>query len=137
MEGDDWTPDLSTPLKSAYFTRYGKEPDFTNYAKVKEDPIFIDTLDYLFYSSASSSSVEKEGGGSIEVKEVLVLPNRETVPGPLPNDEEPSDHLLMAADFTIVPVGGGNNNNSNNNSNSSNSNSENSNENISNTLNKE
>jgi 2',5'-phosphodiesterase len=126
MEGDDWIPDLATPLKSAYFTKYGKEPDFTNYAKVKEDPIFIDTLDYLFYSSSSSSSssVEKEGGGgSIEVKDVLALPNRETVPGPLPNDEEPSDHLLMAADFTIV--GGSNNSNNNSTSNSSGNNYEN------------
>jgi 2',5'-phosphodiesterase len=85
-----------SPLKSAYFTKYGREPDFTNYAKVKEDPTFIDTLDYIFYSSS-----EVGGGGSVEVKDVLALPNRELVPGPLPNDDEPSDHLLMAADFVL------------------------------------
>ena len=88
--GDDWTPALPQPLKSAYLTKLGAEPDFTNYAKVREDPVFVDTLDYLFYS---------EG---IEVQDVLPLPSRETVPGPLPNDNEPSDHILLAADFRVL-----------------------------------
>eukprot|EP00599_Poterioochromonas_sp_BG-1_P015039 CAMPEP_0173161836 /NCGR_PEP_ID=MMETSP1105-20130129/18862_1 /TAXON_ID=2985 /ORGANISM="Ochromonas sp., Strain BG-1" /LENGTH=358 /DNA_ID=CAMNT_0014081377 /DNA_START=45 /DNA_END=1121 /DNA_ORIENTATION=+ len=81
VAGDDWKPDLAIPMKSAYAVKEGKEPDFTNYAKVQENPVFIDTLDYFFYS--------------------LPLPHRDTVPGPLPNDEEPSDHIMLAATFAF------------------------------------
>ena len=28
----------------------GSEPDFTNYAQIREDPVFIECLDYIFHS---------------------------------------------------------------------------------------
>ncbi len=77
-------------MKSAYAQAEGKEPDFTNFAQVTENPVLIDTLDYLFFS---------EGG--LQVEEVLTLPQRDQVVGPLPNDNEPSDHLLTAACFSF------------------------------------
>lgn len=95
LPNDSWTPHLERPLRSAYRVRLGREPDFTNYVKVRDDPIFMETLDYLFYSSDSG----------IEVTSVLSLPSRERMmmmgssSGPLPNAQEPSDHLLLAADF--------------------------------------
>lgn len=78
-------------MKSAYLTALGKEPDFTNYAKVKDEPEFIDTLDYIFYSDR------------LAVKEVDALPHRNDVVGPFPNDNEPSDHIAISASFTIEP----------------------------------
>ena len=90
MKGDDWKPDLPIAMKSAYREHLGKEPDFTNYAKVLEKPTFVDTLDYLFYA-----------GDSLQVVDVLPLPHRDEVVGPLPNDDEPSDHLLLAATFSF------------------------------------
>jgi len=61
---------------------------------VKEEPEFIDTLDYIFLSSVASSSWE--------VSSVLPLPDRSSVQGPLPNQEEPSDHLMLAATLRLV-----------------------------------
>jgi 2',5'-phosphodiesterase len=96
VKDDEWTPNLVSPLKSAYAVKNGVEPNFTNYAKVKEDPIFCDTLDYIFYASPSSSSHDE-----LTVKECLPLPHRDTVAGPLPNEDEPSDHIMIASEFTF------------------------------------
>jgi endonuclease/exonuclease/phosphatase family metal-dependent hydrolase len=99
-----WSPSLLLPLKSAYFTRLGKEPDFTNFAQTmgKEKP-FQETIDYLFHSDV------------LEVIDVLSLPSREEEQGgeeervnnkgssssssSFPNEEQPSDHLMIAATF--------------------------------------
>lgn len=91
VPGDNWTTTLPTAFASAYATKLGAEPDFTNYAKVQQQPEFIDTLDYIFYSP-------KEG---IEVESVRPLPHRSEVQGPLPNQDEPSDHILLSATFNL------------------------------------
>lgn len=88
--GDSWTPEVKPPLSSAYVTATGREPDFTNYAKVQNDPVFIETLDYLFHSKGW------------RVDSVLPLPHRDTVAGPLPNESEPSDHILVSAKMSLV-----------------------------------
>jgi hypothetical protein len=88
-EGDSWTPEVKPPLSSAYVTKEGAEPDFTNYAKVQEDPTFIETLDYIFHSKGW------------QVDSVLPLPHRDTVAGPLPNKDEPSDHILISARMSL------------------------------------
>lgn len=85
---DDWRPNIK-PLRSAYAVAKGREPDFTNYAKIQQEPTFIEVLDYLFLSDAWN------------VRDVLELPHRDTVSGPLPNDDEPSDHIMIAADLTL------------------------------------
>jgi len=78
-----------TPMKSAYHEKLGKEPDFTNYARVKEKDPFIDTLDYVFLSPHWKINAVKE------------LPHRDEAKGPFPNEDEPSDHILIAADIEI------------------------------------
>ena len=80
------TFELKTKLmRSAYKEANQTEPDFTNNSKVKDSPPFIDTLDYIFLSDHWS------------VRHVEPLPNRSEVKGPLPNQTEPSDHLLIGA----------------------------------------
>ncbi len=96
QSGDNWEPTL-TPLRSAYAVSSGQEPDFTNYAKIQDQETFIETLDYIFLS--------KEWG----VASVAPLPHRSVVVGPLPNEGEPSDHILLSATLTLpedppVPV---------------------------------
>lgn len=89
--GFDWKVSLE-PMRSAYADVLGSEPDFTNYARVKEDEPFIDTLDYIFVSS------------EWKVDSVLELPGRNAVKGPFPNldENEPSDHVLIAATLELV-----------------------------------
>ena len=77
------------PMKSAYAESDHGEPDFTNYARVKDEEPFIDTLDYIFCDQRW------------EVVSVKKLPKREESGGPFPNLDvgEPSDHILIAADL--------------------------------------
>lgn len=93
LEGDEsgWAPTVSPALQSAYKDYNGREPDFTNYAKVKDDPVFQDTLDYIFLSP-----------GHWQVDDVEPLPHRSEVKdGPFPNEREPSDHVLIAANLVM------------------------------------
>ncbi len=89
-EGDNWRP-VCSPMRSAYASASSnrndqtKEPDFTNFAKTKESPTFISTLDYIFLSPEWI------------IRDTLCLPHRDQIEGPLPNKEEPSDHLLLSA----------------------------------------
>jgi len=93
--GSEWAP-TATGMRSAYAvaSHDGKtEPDFTNYARVKEEEPFIDTLDYLFLSD------------EWQVTQVKDLPHRNEVQGPFPNLDptvnEPSDHILISADLEL------------------------------------
>jgi len=94
LPGISWSHEVS-PMRSAYAvassegSEKGREPDFTNYAQTSDDGPFIDTLDYLFLSE------------QWEVIDVLALPNRVDVAGPLPNASEPSDHVLLYANLSL------------------------------------
>lgn len=87
--GMEWNP-TSEAMRSAYAVA-GKEPDFTNYARIKEDDPFIDTLDYIYLSE------------DWKVRGVKELSHREDSGGPFPNLDkgEPSDHILIAADLEL------------------------------------
>jgi 2',5'-phosphodiesterase len=87
-EGDFWRAEVE-PMRSAYREAQGSEPDFTNFAQVKNEEPFVDTLDYIFLSK------------QWEVRAVEPLPHRDEVKGPLPNEDEPSDHILIAADVDL------------------------------------
>lgn len=67
----------------------GAEPDFTNYAQVKEQEPFVEALDYIFMSP------------EWKVQSVLPLPHRDQVQGPFPTRDEPSDHVLIAASLSM------------------------------------
>ncbi len=86
-----FSPDIGDGCMSAYQEALGSEPDFTNYAKIKNDDPFIGTLDYIFLSK----------GCGWKVKSVDSIPHRDDVKGPFPNDEEPSDHVAIAADLDL------------------------------------
>ena len=80
----NWQPTLS-PMKSAYRTKLGREPEFTNLPGLNMS--FCETLDYVFYSP-----------NHWEVSEIVPLPSRRESPV-MPNQKEPSDHLLIGATF--------------------------------------
>lgn len=88
---DKWFPTPLAPMKSAYREVLGQEPDFTNYAKVESQPMFIETLDYVFCT---------EG---VDVVDVIRLPPRDAVQGPFPDASEPSDHVMIGATLRLPP----------------------------------
>ena len=59
-------------------------------SQVKEDPPFIDVLDYVWVSDAW------------QVDAVPELPHRSAVAGPFPNAEQPSDHVLLSATLRLA-----------------------------------
>eukprot|EP00596_Hydrurales_sp_CCMP1899_P007359 CAMPEP_0119053312 /NCGR_PEP_ID=MMETSP1177-20130426/74351_1 /TAXON_ID=2985 /ORGANISM="Ochromonas sp, Strain CCMP1899" /LENGTH=201 /DNA_ID=CAMNT_0007033235 /DNA_START=620 /DNA_END=1225 /DNA_ORIENTATION=+ len=87
-EDDDWRVKVN-PMKSAYKEKDGKEPEWTNWSKVKEDEPFRDTLDYIFMSDDWA------------VDSVVKLPDSKDMVGPLPIAQEPSDHLLLSATLSM------------------------------------
>ena len=89
LDGDSWEVNVD-PMRSAYAIAQGREPDFTNYAKVRNEEPFIGTLDYIFLS--------KEW----EIIRVEPLPTVGSVNGPLPNRTQPSDHILIAAQISLL-----------------------------------
>lgn len=90
--GSEWSPSCK-PMDSASVVFCSKEPDFTNYARIKDDNPFIDTLDYIFLSR-----------GEWLVADMTSFVDREKAGGPFPNllNSEPSDHILIAADLTLI-----------------------------------
>lgn len=86
--GDAWRIDQGLQeMRSAYAERNpGGEPEFTNYAWVKDDTDpFVGTLDYIFLSK------------QVEVLSTGRLPRLQECPSPLPSRNEPSDHLMLSA----------------------------------------
>lgn len=84
-----WFPKPLAPMKSAYREVLGDEPDFTNYAKVENQPVFIETLDYMFCTK------------DVDVVDVIRLAKREAVQGPYPDATEPSDHVMIGATLRL------------------------------------
>ena len=80
---------MDPPFNSAYAVYFGAEPEFTNFAKVRNDPVFCATLDYIFCSPHWTVNSARE------------LPAAKDVAGPLPNADEYSDHILIAADIML------------------------------------
>jgi len=88
IDGESWRIDSGLEaMKSAYAEKNsGGEPEFTNYAWVKDDTDpFIGTLDYIFVSQ------------STEVVSIGKLPALRSCRDPFPTSEEPSDHLMLSA----------------------------------------
>ena len=89
---EPWRPELPRPLRSAYAEARGAEPDFTNYALTAHmrDGPFIGTLDYIWLA-----------GDALAAERADALPHRSVVAGPYPTADEPSDHVLLAADLRL------------------------------------
>lgn len=89
--GMKWEP-TAKPVRSAYAEFLGgKEPDYTNFARVKTQDPFIDTLDYIFLSD------------EWKVTGILETNHRDEAGGPFPNLDrnEPSDHIMIASDLSL------------------------------------
>ena len=80
----------------------GKEPNFTNFAMNKSHieqqlPAFCDTLDYIFFRNGQH--------GSLKPVSVDNLKHRDDYMGSgirsFPTVDEPSDHVKIAAEFTL------------------------------------
>ena len=76
-------------LHSAYRSRNGAEPAFTNYATTLKAANFIGTLDYIFYA------------GHLAVTDVLKLDDHPTGRS-FPDKKHPSDHMMLAASFLVL-----------------------------------
>jgi mRNA deadenylase 3'-5' endonuclease subunit Ccr4 len=88
-DDDEWVPQLSTVMKSAYAS-LDQEPEVTNFAKTSH--VFAGVLDYIFISPG------------LTCKSVLALPSLDELRKgceSLPNAKEPSDHLLIGASITF------------------------------------
>lgn len=87
---DDTDFELTTaPLRSAYKEALGAEPQFTNNAQVKQMEPFVECLDYIFVSP------------QWKVKGVLPLQAKSTLTHVFPDEKEPSDHVVIAADLQL------------------------------------
>jgi len=90
MPNDDpWKPDVD-PMLSVYLTAMDKEPTYTNHCQTMFDSTpFSAVLDYIFCSD------------HWVVESVLDLPTSVDKSALLPNEEEPSDHLLIGSTLRI------------------------------------
>jgi len=101
---DKWTYALPRgTMRSAYAEAMGREPLFTNYAKTAGmDTTFASTIDYIFFADGA-----KHKGQTARLKATSADSLDETCAAikakcvSLPNEDEPSDHLLIAADFAL------------------------------------
>ena len=86
----NWMPQFKG-MRSAYAEMNGEEPEFTNNAHngAMNAESFIGTLDYIFLSD------------EWKVKGVEETPKKEGLKGVYPDEEEPSDHVLIAASLDI------------------------------------
>eukprot|EP00397_Hematodinium_sp_SG-2012_P056232 GEMP01069215.1.p1 GENE.GEMP01069215.1~~GEMP01069215.1.p1 ORF type:complete len:329 (-),score=41.54 GEMP01069215.1:183-1169(-) len=89
-QGDKRLP-TTEPMRSAYALA-GGEPKFTNYAQVEDQPIFAETLDYIFISPEWEVTAVEE----------LMDPTMQEMLGPNPTEDEPSDHYLIGAELKIA-----------------------------------
>ena len=93
LNGMEWKSNIGNGVRSAYALKNnGIEPDFTNYAKVKDDDMFIGTIDYIFLDNDKHWDV-------INVKKLPSCDDMKNVP--LPNNKEPSDHIMISADLQL------------------------------------
>lgn len=86
-------PTLQEPLVSAYAKKLGKEPNYTNLAfTVNSIETFAECLDYIFCkpNAWQVQSVKSLPGGTPDLEK------------PYPDKNEPSDHVLLAADLKLV-----------------------------------
>eukprot|EP00184_Porphyridium_aerugineum_P008132 CAMPEP_0184692374 /NCGR_PEP_ID=MMETSP0313-20130426/884_1 /TAXON_ID=2792 /ORGANISM="Porphyridium aerugineum, Strain SAG 1380-2" /LENGTH=275 /DNA_ID=CAMNT_0027150201 /DNA_START=115 /DNA_END=942 /DNA_ORIENTATION=- len=88
---DKWQLTLDLPLVSAYKKFLGSEPQFTNNAQTKNNEPFVETLDYIFCSP-----------NHWDVLDVERLPAKDDTKTTYPSADQPSDHLLIAANLRLV-----------------------------------
>ena len=59
---------------------------------------FIGTLDYVFISKNNNNNAAKKDWNILQVKPTL----KSDEEGPYPNNDEPSDHIMISADLQLL-----------------------------------
>lgn len=75
-------------IQSAYLESDGKEPQATNYVETRRGYKFKACLDFIFYTKEL-----------LKLESTMIL---EALDKLMPNDQEPSDHLMIGASFSII-----------------------------------
>lgn len=89
----DWTPSFQ-PMRSAYLEANSVEPEYTNFGFTgRQTSAFIGTLDYILLSP----EWKVDGAGSLPSLKELQQSGVQSYP----SKQEPSDHLLIAADLHL------------------------------------
>jgi endonuclease/exonuclease/phosphatase family metal-dependent hydrolase len=86
---DPWRIDLEQTVTSAYVLKNKEDPEISYYSRMWGKPMFEDTLDYIFLPSNSDMEV-------VSVVPVLTKADLKDCDS-LPDQDEPSDHLLLGA----------------------------------------
>jgi endonuclease/exonuclease/phosphatase family metal-dependent hydrolase len=122
---DTWRAVLQQPLVSAYavatcaqggtsdeFSDYRGEPDFTNNAVNRNNPPFVETLDYIWLGNAFAAKKADAESAEASVdnrawmlQSVLPLKRKSEVQGSYPAHGEPSDHVLLSANLELISKG--------------------------------
>lgn len=87
LNTNDWKLQFE-PMRSCYSVYLGKEPEYTNNT-LNKTMKFINTLDYIFISSHWN------------VTNVLNIPSLQSLDIHYPNENEPSDHVMIAAELEL------------------------------------
>lgn len=77
-------------MRSAYREVLGTEPELTNWSHMGNNGEFVGCLDYIFFTHG------------LQPMTVVEIPPKEQLKGPFPSAEEPSDHLLVGATFSVT-----------------------------------
>lgn len=87
-KGCNFTPNVRA-VRSCYKEIMGEEPEYTNNAVVRDQDPFMETLDYVFVSDHWT------------VNGIEELGKKSDLTGPFPDVNEPSDHVLIAANVSL------------------------------------
>lgn len=90
---DTWQAVIPRPFVSAYKLIKGSEPEYTNFNLQSSRGPFIGTVDFIFFHSDS-------GLTCTGVKDLPSAAEAQSY-GMCPNHVDPSDHILIAADFLL------------------------------------
>lgn len=90
-----WRPVLEEPVTSAHYQVHGSEPEFTTSAASRTTTLFKGTLDYIF---CSREDWEIHDARVINACADHMPPDGHLF---LPNEREPSDHLMLVADVSL------------------------------------
>ena len=102
-DGSPFEARLPSPLVSAYRAADGSEPAFTNFAFTKwSTEMFMETLDYVFVSTTPVAGQAPAQDWLVRGVKGLPLKNDTDLEKPFPTKDEPSDHILIAADLSLV-----------------------------------
>ena len=92
------SPSLSLPLSLSLSPSL---PLSLSLSQIRTEPVFKETLDYLFFGPPSAPLALRRVAPLPAVVAAAAAAAAGPAAAPLPNDSEPSDHVLIAAEFDL------------------------------------